>query len=98
MSHRDTAVLERTPQDCEVISFEATDVTGTSRVLAEDVQRALPAGVVARTLASHMQLPENVPWGLRDDNTSAFLNDEQPIGEQIAPGTSVTLTPRAHLG
>ncbi len=98
MSDHGTAVLELEPPDGEVMSFEATDVTGTSHVLAEDVERALPAGAVARMLASHMQLPESVPWGLRDDNTSAFLNDEQPIGEQIVPGTSVTLTPRAHLG
>lgn len=93
----ETAVLGQKPQESDVISFEAVDVTETFRVAAEDVQRTLPAGVVARSLALHMGMPDNVPWGLRAEN-SAFLNDAQPIGEQITPGSSVTLTPRAHLG
>lgn len=98
MSNRQATVLGGEPQSSDVFSFEAADVTGTYRVVADDVQRSLPAGAVAQALASRMSLPENVPWGLRDDSTSAFLDDERPIGEQIEPGTSVTVTPKTHLG
>ncbi len=98
MSDRSSPVLDAPVQDPGTISFEATDVTGTYRVLAEDVQRSLPAGDVARMLAEHMQLPENLPWGLRDAKTSGFLDPAADIGSQIDPGTSVTVTPRAHLG
>ncbi len=98
MTTRQTTVLGREPQSNDVFSFEAADVTGTHRVVADDVQRSLPAGAVAKALASRMSLPENVPWGLRDDATSAFLDDQQPIGDQIRPGTSVTVTPKTHLG
>jgi hypothetical protein len=97
LSDRHATVLGPEPQASDVFSFEAVDVTGTYRVVADDVQRSLPAGAVAKALASQMSLPENIPWGLRDA-TSAFLNDEQPIGEQISPGTSVTVTPKTHLG
>lgn len=98
MSNRQTAVLAGEDRPSDVFSFEAADVTGTYRVVADDVERSLPAGAVAKALASQMNLPENVPWGLRDDSTSAFLDDEQAIGDQIRPGTSVTVTPKAHLG
>ena len=79
-------------------SFEASDVTGMHRVVASDVQRNLPAGAVARALAVRMSLPENVPWALRDETTSAFLDDDKPIGEQIELGAKVTVTPKTHLG
>jgi hypothetical protein len=43
-------------------------------------------------------LPENVPWALRDEQTSAYLDDARPIGEQLHPGARVTVTPKTHLG
>jgi hypothetical protein len=79
-------------------SFEAADVTGMHRVVASDVQGSLPAGAVARALAARMALPDNVPWALRDEQTSAYLDDARPIGEQIATGAKVTVTPKTHLG
>jgi hypothetical protein len=82
----------------DTFSFEASDVTGTQTVVASDVQRILPAGAVARSLAAWMKLPDNVPWALRDESTSAFLDEERPIGEQIQPGAKVTVTPKTHLG
>lgn len=80
------------------IEFEARDVTGTHTIVARGVQRDMPAGVVARALASRLALPDNVPWTLRDDATSAFVDDARPIGDQIAPDARVTLTMKAHLG
>jgi len=78
--------------------LQATDVTGTHSILARDVQRTLSAGDVARSLAAVMLLPDNVPWSLRDEGSSAFLDDDRPIGEQVEPGAKVTITPKAHLG
>jgi hypothetical protein len=82
----------------DVLSFEAGDVTGTHSVVANDVQKTLPAGTVARALAARMSLPQNVPWALRNESTSAFLEDDKPIGEQLEPGARVTVTPKTHLG
>ena len=90
-----TAVLPEASTD--TFTFEAEDVTGTQRVLAEDIQPSLPAETVAKALAARMGLPQNVPWALRSD-TSAFLDDRTPIGEQLAPGTHVTVVPKTHLG
>jgi len=53
---------------------------------------------VASSLAAWMKLPDNVPWGLRDDSSSRFLDDELPVGDQIRPGARVTVTPKTHLG
>ena len=82
----------------ETFTLEAVDITGTQRVVAEDIQRSLPAESVARALAARMALPQNVPWALRDDTTSAYLDDRSPIGEQLAPGAQVTVVPKTHLG
>ena len=79
------------------LDFVASDVTGINTVRARDIQPSLPASAVALSLAALMQLPEDVPWGLRNDDTSAFLDDETPIGEQLRPGSAVTLTPKTHL-
>jgi hypothetical protein len=80
------------------LRFEAADVTGTHRVIVEDVQASLPAGAVAKALASRMALPQSVPWALRSDATAAYLDDRRPIGEQIGPAENVTLAPKTHLG
>jgi hypothetical protein len=80
------------------LSLEAADVTGTQSVVAQDVQGTALTGAVAKALAAMMRLPENVPWGLRDDATSRFLDDEKPIGEQLGPHAKVTVTPKTHLG
>jgi hypothetical protein len=80
------------------VSFSAHDVTGTILLEKENIQGSIPVSAVASSLASEMQLPENVPWGLRNDETSEFLDDEKAISEQIESGTSVTVTPKTHLG
>jgi len=85
------------PETKETLVFNVTNVTGTREITFE-AERGLPAETVAHSVASLMALPDNVPWVLRDDSSSAFLDDRTPIGEQIAPGTSVTVTPKTHLG
>ena len=79
-------------------TFNAVDVTGTRTLEARDFQRTIPAGLAARTLASQMALPENVPWALRDDATGSYLNPDEEIGKQISPGSTVSITPKTHLG
>jgi hypothetical protein len=97
MTDRTGAVLAP-PSTGDVMSLECGDVTGTHSVVASDVQKTLPAGAVAQALAARMSLPQNVPWALRDESTSAFLEDDKPIGEQLATGARVTVTPKTHLG
>ena len=78
--------------------FEAADVTGTHLIDARDVQRGTPAGAVAQALAARMDLPQNVPWALRDDRTGKYLEDQRAIGDQIETASRLTLHPKAHLG
>ncbi len=82
----------------DTLRFTATDVTGTHTVAATDVQRSLPAGAVARSIASRIGLPDDVPWALRSDATSAYLDDDVAIGDQIENDTNITIFPRTHLG
>ncbi len=79
------------------LRFTATDVTGTNVATAE-VQQALSPAVVTKSLVVKMSLPDDVPYALRDDATGEILTDDRPIGEQLAPDSSVTVTPRTHLG
>ena len=81
----------------QTITFEATSVTG-NQTLPIDVDKELPAETVANSIANIMALPDNVPWALRDDESSAYLDDSKTIGEQVRPGARVTVTPKAHLG
>ena len=79
------------------LDFKANDVTGSRLAEVSDVQGSAPAGAVASALAEQMRLPANVPWSLRDSR-SRVLDDQTPIGEQIDPGETLTVTPKAHLG
>lgn len=86
------------PQAAATLSFQAVSVTESEVHEVSDVQASLPAGAVAQAIAAQMHLPENTPWGLRDESTSVLLDDDKPIGEQIAPGARLKVTPKAHLG
>ncbi len=79
------------------ISFLASNITGTQSVPVE-VNGGLSVRSVADSIAARMALPDDVAWALRDDDSSAYLDDGQPLGAQIGPGSRVTITPRAHLG
>jgi hypothetical protein len=79
------------------LTFTAVDVTATHSLPVNDISPSLPAGAVADTLASRMGLPADVPWTIRDDATSVYLDEALPIGEQISSETTVTLTPKTHL-
>ncbi|MEZ6014662.1 MAG: hypothetical protein R3F49_06090 [Planctomycetota bacterium] len=81
----------------DLLTFRATNVTGT-RTLDLEVARDVSARSVAEDLMTIMQLPNDVSWVLRNDRSAAFLDEAGAIGDQLEPGTRVTLTPRAHLG
>ena len=80
------------------LTLEATDVTGTHTLELDGVQESIPAGLLAQAIAARMELPQNVPWALRDDATGMFLEDARPIGDQVESASKVTVTPKAHLG
>jgi hypothetical protein len=85
------------PRADGLLRLHASNVTGT-RSLPVDVPAGRPAEEVARSIASLMALPDNVPWALRDDGSAAYLVDADPIGTQVGPATHVTVVPKTHLG
>ena len=80
------------------LSFQAFDVTGSFSVDLTEIQGALPVSTVAATVATMMHLPENIPYALRDDLSTQYLDDSMPIGDAIQPGARLTITPKTHLG
>ena len=76
----------------------ASDVTNTHTVEASDLDGDTPVFAVAKAIAARMDLPQGTPWALREDSTGNYLDDQRAIGEQIASGARLTLTPKTHLG
>ena len=81
----------------KVMSFHAATVTG-SQEIPIDVEPGLSVHAVTDSIAHRMGLPQDVAWALRDDGSSAYLDEDRPIGEQIAPGARIRVTPKSHLG
>ena len=81
----------------EVLRFQAANVTGTQEIPIE-VGGSLSVKAVTESVAARMALPSDVPWTLRDDGSSAYLDEDRPIGDQIRPGAHLTITPKTHLG
>ncbi len=81
------------------LSFHVSDVTGLRAMEVSDIQPSTATSEVAAALAARLDLPTNVPWGLRSSRTSRVLDDDEPIGEQIAQeGERVSVMPKTHLG
>ena len=89
--------MRATSNGVTMLEFEASDVTGNRLLGISDVQSSTPAGAVADALSQRMNLPDNVPWSLRDSR-SRVLDETRPIGDQVEPGERVTVAPKAHLG
>jgi hypothetical protein len=79
------------------LTFFASNITGSQGVPIE-IDGGLTVRSVTESIADRMALPSDVAWALRDDDSSAYLDDNQPIGSQIGPGSRVTITPKTHLG
>ena len=88
---------ERAPERRGVLAFRAANVTSSQQIPVE-VSRSSSVSAVTSSIVDRMSLPDDVPWALRDDGSSAYLDDDRPIGDQLEPGARVTITPRAHLG
>ena len=78
--------------------FSARDVTATQRLELSEVDGYRPAGEVAESVAVEMDLPEDVPYSLRDNSNARMLVDDQALGSQMQPGAELVLIPRSHLG
>ena len=81
----------------ELLNFEVRNITGTQKIPVESPAQ-LSVRIVTESISHEMALPEGVPWSLRDDSSSAYLDEDAAIGDQIQPGTRVTVVPRTHLG
>ena len=77
--------------------FHAANVTGTQEVPIE-IGTGLSVRAVTDSIAHRMALPGDVAWSLRDDGSSAYLDEDRSIGDQIESGTHLTITPKTHLG
>ena len=78
--------------------FSAKDVTASQQLQLSEVDGYRPAGEVAETVAAEMELPEDVPYSLRDNSNARMLVDDVALGSQIQPGADLVLIPRSHLG
>ena len=95
MEHADT--YTSTTASSSPVSFQARNITGT-QAFPMEMDRDLTVSSITQSIAARMALPTDVIWALRDDDSSAYLDDGRPIGDQIAPGARVTITPKTHLG
>ena len=84
-------------RETESLAFRAGNITGTQD-LGVEFGRNLSVRSVTDSIAHRMALPTDVTWTLRDDGSSAYLDEDRPIGDQLARGAHVTITPKAHLG
>jgi hypothetical protein len=84
-------------RDTESLTIRAGNVTGTQDIPLE-ISPDLSVRSVTDSIAHRMVLPTDVTWTLRDDSSSAFLDEDAPIGDQLERGAHVTITPKAHLG
>ena len=79
------------------LNFLASNITGSQSVPFE-FDGGLRVSSITESIADRMALPSDVAWALRDDDSSAYLDDNLPIGSQIRPGSKLTITPKTHLG
>jgi hypothetical protein len=76
--------------------FHAGNVTGTQQIPVE-YERDLSVRSVTDSIRHRMSLPEDVSWSLRNDGSSAYLDEDRPIGDQVEAGDHLTITPKTHL-
>ncbi len=86
-----TTVIDR-------LVFWARDVTGSQRLEFSGVDGHRLAGDVAESVAQEMELPEDVPYSLRDNTNARMLVDDVALGSQIQSDSDLDVIPRSHLG
>jgi len=93
-----TEIAGKPLQPCaRALNFKARDITGTHVFDARGIHGGMAVSAVAASLAATMRLPRNVHWTLRDDATSAYLEDSKPVSEQLRPHSRVTVAPKTHF-
>jgi hypothetical protein len=97
--NRSTAPATQQAPEPQALSLTVTDIAGRLRGTIS-LDRAILVGDAAAGLAARLQLPEDTPWTIRDEQTGAFLDDNQALGTQFEGRTEVrvVVTPKAHLG
>ena len=79
----------------EILAFRANTVTG-AQDLPLQVRPDVSVADVTSSLVEMLELPDGA-WALRSDR-GEFLDERNRIGDLVAPGEVVTVTPRGHLG
>jgi len=90
-----TTTLDRPVFD--PLHFSVTDVTARHTLEVDEIDGHRPAGEVAASMASLLELPEGTPYSLRDDAKARLLHDDEAVGSQVTPGARLVLLPKAHL-
>ena len=81
------------------VSFSVMDVTGTKHLDYEGVDGYRLVSDLAASVAAQMELPNNVPYSIRDDERASMLADDVPLGQQIpANSARLVVLPKSHLG
>ena len=81
----------------ESLSFLVSNVTGSQEIKVEYTP-GLSARSVTDSIAHRFSLPSDVAWQLRDDGSSAYLDEDRSIGDQVVQDAHLTVTPKTHLG
>ena len=93
-----STIAEVPTKDKERFWFTLSDVTGTFEREVEGYDPQMSVAAVGRDLTRGIAWAQSTPFALRDDARGEFLDETRPIGEQIAPGAALVLTPKTHLG
>ena len=88
---------DNSPTLDENVHFSVRDVTGTMTVEV-GMRRDLPAGAVMSNVTRGLSLSSTTAYALRDEESSVYLDDTLPIGDQISARAILTATPKTHLG
>jgi len=80
------------------LRFSASDVTGLHTLDFDGVDGHRLTSDVAMSVAEMMQLPTNVPYAIRDDESARMLAEDVALGSQINPGARLVVIPKVHLG
>ncbi len=81
----------------ESLTFLVSNVTGSQEIEVEYTP-GLSTRSVTDSIAHRLALPSDVAWQLRDDGSSAYLDEDRSIGDQVDRGAHLTVTPKTHLG
>ena len=80
------------------LGFVASDVTGLRRRQFEAVDGHRSAADVAQSVAMSLDLPSNVKWSLRNEQSARMLREDQSVGSQVESGAELVVIPKSQLG